>query len=60
MSEKAPRFEMINTIVKDLRSVAQKCATGADDCFDEELSEHLQEAGVILSSLASVLDEFNQ
>ena len=60
MSEKAPQFEMISTIVKDLRSVAQKCATGAGDCFDEELSEHLQEAGVILSSLASVLDEFNQ
>ena len=51
---------MINTIVKDLRSVAQKCETGADDCFDEELSEHLQEAGIILSSLASVLDEYNQ
>ena len=54
MSEKAPRFEMINTIVKDLRSVAQKCVTGADDCFDEEMSEHLQEAGIILSALVGL------
>jgi hypothetical protein len=51
---------MINAIVKDIRSLAEKCAMSADDCCDEELSLNLQEAGLILSSLASVLAEYDQ
>jgi hypothetical protein len=51
---------MIHTIIEDLRSVAQKCRMSAPDCSDEELSEYLQEIDVVLKSIASVLEEFDQ
>jgi hypothetical protein len=51
---------MVHGIIEELRSVAQKCKTMAPACSDEELSEYLQEVGVILKSIASVLEEFDQ
>jgi hypothetical protein len=51
---------MIHRIIEDLRSVAQKCKMTAGDCSDEELTEYLQEIDVVLKSIASVLEEFDQ
>jgi hypothetical protein len=46
--------------MKELRSIAQECKKTARDCADEELSDYLEEVSVILTSIASVLDEYNQ
>jgi hypothetical protein len=54
------RGQMIRTILEDLRSTAQKCKATAGDCSDEELSDYLQEVSVILKTIASVLEEFDQ
>ena len=54
------RGQMIRTIRADLRSTAHKCKTTAGDCSDEELSDYLQEVSVILKTIASVLEEFDQ
>jgi hypothetical protein len=51
---------MIHDIIEDLRSLEVKCKLAARDCSDEELSEHLRELEVILSSMASVLTELYQ
>jgi hypothetical protein len=51
---------MIRTILDDLRATAQKCKATAGDCSDEELSDYLQEVSVILKTIASVLEEFDQ
>jgi hypothetical protein len=51
---------MVHEIIEDLRSLETKCKLAARDCSDEELSEHLQELGVILNSMASVLIELHQ
>jgi hypothetical protein len=54
------QFNMIQTIISDLRAVAVKCTATADDYDDEELSQHLQDLHAILSVLASMLEEYNQ
>ena len=54
------RGQMIRTIRKDLQSTAHKCKTAAGNCSDEELSDYLLEVSVILKSIASVLEEFDQ
>ena len=56
----ATRFNMIQTTISELRAVAAKCTVIADDYDDEELSQHLQDLRVILSKLASMLEEYNQ
>lgn len=50
----------IRRIVKELQLIALQCKTAARDVADEELSEYLVEVSVILSSIASVLQEFDQ
>ena len=50
----------IHRIIQQLRSTAQQCKTASRDTPDEELSEYLQEVSVILRSIASVLEEFDQ
>jgi hypothetical protein len=50
----------VDKISKELRSLAQECKQAARDCPDEELAEYLQEINVMLRSIASVLDEYNQ
>jgi hypothetical protein len=50
----------IDKIIKELRSIAQECKTAARDCQDEELADYLQEITIILRSIASVLEEYNQ
>jgi hypothetical protein len=51
---------MIRTIREDLQSTAHKCKATAAGCSDEELSDYLLEVSVILKSIASVLEEFDQ
>jgi hypothetical protein len=50
----------IQAIVQDLRSAARKCAAAGRDCADEELADYLEEIRVILTALASTLEEFDQ
>jgi hypothetical protein len=50
----------IDKIIKDLRSIAQECKKASRDCPDEELKNYLEEISVILRSIASVLEEYNQ
>jgi hypothetical protein len=51
---------MMREIIEDLRSLETKCKLAARHCPDEELKEHLQELGVILNSMTSVLTELHQ
>jgi hypothetical protein len=51
---------MIRTIREDFRSTAYKRKATAGGCSDEELSDYLLEVSVILKSIASVLEEFDQ
>jgi hypothetical protein len=50
----------VGSIIKELRSIAQECKIAALTAIDEELSEYLQEVSVILRSIASVLEEYDQ
>jgi len=50
----------VDQISKELRTLAQACKQAARDRADEELSDYLQEISVMLRSIASVLDEYNQ
>jgi hypothetical protein len=50
----------IGRIIKELRSIAQECKNAARGSADEELSEYLMEVSVILRSIASVLEEYDQ
>ena len=50
----------VGSIIKELRSIAQECKFAAPAAVDEELSEYLQEVSVILRSIASVLEEYDQ
>lgn len=50
----------VGSIIKELRSIAQECKRASRDSPDEELSEYLQEVSVIQTSIASVLEEYDQ
>ena len=50
----------VGSIIKKLRSVGQECKQASRDSPDEELSEYLLEVSVILTSIASVLEEYDQ
>ena len=50
----------VGSIIKGLRSIAQECKQASRDSPDEELSEYLQGVSVMLTSIASVLEEYDQ
>jgi hypothetical protein len=50
----------IHQNIRKLRSIARECNTAAGDYQDEELAEYLKEMSVVLSSMASVLEEYDQ
>jgi hypothetical protein len=50
----------VGSINKGLRSIAQECKQASRDSPDEELSEYLQGVSVMLTSIASVLEEYDQ
>ena len=50
----------VGSIIKELRSIADDCKIAAPAAIDEELSEYLQEVNVVLRSIASVLEEYDQ
>ena len=53
-------MKIIRSIIRDLQATAQKCKKATREHPDEELSEYLQEINVILTSIASVLEEYDQ
>jgi hypothetical protein len=61
--ELSPRWlasSTVGSIIKKLRPIAQDCKQASRDSPDEELAEYLQEVSVILTSIASVLEEYDQ
>ena len=50
----------IRSIIRDLRATARECKKAAREHPDEELSEYLQEISVLLTAIASVLEEYDQ
>ena len=50
----------VRQVIEKFRSLAQECQTLAADHPDEELSAYLREISVTLTSIASVLEEYDQ
>ena len=55
-----PRALKIRRLIKELRSTAQECKSAARESPDKELSEYLTEVSVVLTSIASALEEYDQ
>jgi len=50
----------LSRIIRNLQTSAHDCEKTSREHTDEELKEYLQEISVILSAIASVLEEYDQ